>query len=43
MGIRKMARALLVFPSHIIICKRRDANCSLHPGVFQGIKSSGKK
>jgi hypothetical protein len=24
-----------------IICKRTDANCSLHPGVFQGIVSTG--
>jgi hypothetical protein len=28
------AWALLGFPSHRIICKRIDANCSLHPGVF---------
>jgi hypothetical protein len=36
-------RGVLVFLSHRIICKRTDANCSLHPGVFQGIESTGKQ
>jgi hypothetical protein len=34
---------MLVFLSHRIICKRTYANCSLHPRVFQGIKSTGKQ
>jgi hypothetical protein len=34
---------LLVFLSHRIICKHTDANCSLHPRVFQCIKSTGKQ
>lgn len=29
--------AVLAFVSYKIICKRTDANCSLHPKVFQGI------
>jgi hypothetical protein len=33
---------LLVFLSHRIIYKRTDANCSLHPRVFQGIEYTGK-
>jgi hypothetical protein len=34
---------LLVFLSHRIICKHTNANCSIHPGVFQGIESTGKQ
>jgi hypothetical protein len=32
---------LLAFLSHRIIYNHTDANCSLHLGVFQGIKSTG--
>jgi hypothetical protein len=32
---------LLAFLSHRIIYEHTDANCSLHPGVFQGIESTG--
>jgi hypothetical protein len=35
--------SLLAFLIHIIICNRIDANCSLHPGVFQDIESIGKQ
>jgi hypothetical protein len=35
--------SLLVFLSHRIIYKRTDANCSLHPRVFQCIESIGKQ
>jgi hypothetical protein len=34
---------LLAFLSHRIICKHTDVNYSLHPSVFQGIESTGKK
>jgi hypothetical protein len=34
---------LLAFLSHRIIYIRADANCSLHPGVLQGIESTGKQ
>jgi hypothetical protein len=34
---------MLAFLIHRIICKRIDANCSLHPRVFQGIESIGKQ
>jgi hypothetical protein len=34
--------AMLVFLSHRIIRKRTYANCSLHPRVFQGTKSTEK-
>jgi hypothetical protein len=38
----KSIENLLAFLSHRIISKCTNANCSLHPGVFQGIKSTGK-
>jgi hypothetical protein len=34
---------MLAYLSHRIICKHIDANCSFHPGVLQGIKSTGKQ
>jgi hypothetical protein len=34
---------MLAFLSHRIICKRTDANCSPHPGVFQDIESTEKQ
>jgi hypothetical protein len=42
-GRRVGGRWVLGFLSHRIICKRADANCSLHPRVFQGIESIGKQ
>jgi hypothetical protein len=35
--------SLLAFLSYRIIYMCTDANCSLHPGVLQGIKSIGKQ
>jgi hypothetical protein len=34
---------VLAFLSHRIICKQTDANCSVHPGVFPSIESTGKQ
>jgi hypothetical protein len=36
-------KLLLAFLGHRIICKRTDTNCSLHPGIFQGIECIGKQ
>jgi hypothetical protein len=36
-------KKLLAFLSHRIIRKHTDANCSLHPRVFQGIESTEKQ
>jgi hypothetical protein len=41
-GLITLLVSLLVFLSHRIIYKRTDANCTLHPIVFQGIESKGK-
>jgi hypothetical protein len=35
--------SLLAFLRHRIIYKRTNANCSIHPGVFQGIESTVKQ
>jgi hypothetical protein len=35
--------SLLVFLRHRIMYKRTNANLSIHPGVFQGIKSTGQQ
>jgi hypothetical protein len=40
---RFISKLLLAFLSHRIICKRTDVNCSIHPRVFQNIKSTGKQ
>jgi hypothetical protein len=40
--IRENGR-LLTYLSHRIIYKHTVANCSLHPGVFQGIESTWKQ
>jgi hypothetical protein len=34
---------LLEFLRQRITCKRTDANCNLHLGVFHGIESTGKQ
>jgi hypothetical protein len=41
-GLITLLVSLLVFLSHRIIYKCTDANCTLHPRVFQGIESKGK-
>jgi hypothetical protein len=41
--IRMPLVPLLAFLSHRIFYKRIDDNGSLHPRVFQGIKSTGKQ
>jgi hypothetical protein len=37
------SESLLALLSHRIIYKCTDTNSSLHPGVFQGIESTGKQ
>jgi hypothetical protein len=34
---------VLAFLRHRVICKHTYINCSLHPGVFQDIESTGKQ
>jgi hypothetical protein len=38
-----LSRILLALLGHRIICKRTDADCSLHPRVFRGIESTRKQ